>query len=113
LAFSPAMENNMVELREFLYRRVYQHPLLAENLAQSNRIIEELYLAFAADQNLLLKFYPAAARIDDATPPIQAVCDFVAGMTDRYAQALHQRLFPGAALQVQASMAAGLEIQTF
>jgi dGTPase len=112
LAFSPAMEKNMLELREFLYRRVYQHPLLAENLARSNLIIEDLYLAFAADRNLLLKYYPVAARTD-YTPPVQAVCDFVAGMTDRYAQTIHQQLFPGAALEVRGLTSASLEIQTF
>ncbi len=112
LAFSQAMETNMMELREFLYCRVYQHPLLAESLARSNLIIEELYQAFAADRNLLLKYYPAAARMDDTTP-LQAVCDFVASMTDRYAQAIHQRLFPGSALEIRGAAAAGLEIQTF
>jgi dGTPase len=94
LAFSPAMARNMRELRGFLYDRFYQHPLLAESLARSALIIEELYQTFAADRNLLLKHYPVAARTDDN--PVQAVCDFVSGMTDRYAQALHQRLFPGA-----------------
>jgi dGTPase len=112
LAFPPAMEKNMLELRGFLYRRVYQHPLLAENLARSNLIIEDLYRAFAADRNLLLKYYPIAARMDH-TPPAQAVCDFVAGMTDRYAQAIHQQLFPEAALELQGLTSASLEIQAF
>jgi len=93
LAFSPAMEENMLELRSFLHNRVYRHPHLAENLARADLIIEELYLAFSADREILLKYYPAAARRTTATPS-QAVCDFVASMTDRYAQTLHQSLFP-------------------
>jgi dGTPase len=109
LAFSPDMEKNMLELREFLLHHVYQHPLLADNLARSNLIIEELYRAFAADRGLLLEYYPAAARTDG--PPAQAVCDFVASMTDRYAQALHHRLFPNG--QPWGTAAAGMEIQSF
>ena len=92
LAFSPAMEENMLELREFLFNRVYQNQLLAETLSRSDLIIEELYLAFAADRDLLLEYYPAAARADGSSA--RDACDFVASMTDRYAQALHLRLFP-------------------
>ena len=90
-AFSPVMEENLLELREFLHCRVYRHQLLSESLSRSDLIIEELYRVFAADQDLLFKYYPVAARMGG--PPTQAVCDFVSGMTDRYAQALHQRLF--------------------
>jgi len=105
LAFSPAMENNLLELREFLYRRVYKHRNLSDSLSRSDLIIEDLYRTFAADRNLLLEYYPIAARLEGP----QAVCDFVAGMTDRYAQALHQRLFPKAG----EISAAGVDIQPF
>jgi dGTPase len=109
LAFSPAMEKNMLELREFLLHHVYQHPLLAENLARSDLIIEDLYRAFAADRDLLLEYYPAAARTDGS--PVQAACDFVASMTDRYAQSLHQRLFQK--VIPRRPLADGSEIQPF
>ena len=109
LAISPAMEENMLELRDFLFRRVYQHQCLSENLSLSDLIIQELYQTFAEDRNLLIEYYPAAARTD--TSPAQAACDFVASMTDRYAQALHQRLFPGKAAPRETS--AGFGIQPF
>jgi dGTPase len=91
LAFSPALETNLLELRAFLYRHVYKHQLLSASLSRADLVIEELYRIFTADRGLLLEYYPIAAQVDG--PPAQAVCDFVSGMTDRYAQALHQRLF--------------------
>ena len=90
LAFSPAMEDNLLELRDFLHSRVYRHPDMAERLTLSNLIIEELYLAFSADQELLMQYYPAART---GIPTAQAVCDFVTSMTDRYAKALHEKLY--------------------
>ena len=105
LAFSPALEKSLLELREFLHRRVYKHQNLSESLARSDLIIEELYQAFAADRGLLIEYYPVAAGMDG----LQAVRDFVAGMTDRYAQALHQRLFPKAG----ELSGPGIEIQSF
>jgi dGTPase len=107
LAFSPAMENNIMALREFLHQNVYRHPDLNESLARSDLIIAELYRNFAADRGLLLEYYPAADLA--GVSPAQAACDFVASMTDRYAQALHQRLFPKAAPWSLAKT--GLEIQ--
>ena len=92
-AFSPAMEKRVMELRKFLHQRVYQHPDLAVSLDRSDRVIEGLYLKFTGDNALLLEHYPSAARRGEA--PGQSACDFIASMTDRYALALYQRLFPG------------------
>jgi dGTPase len=108
LAFSPAMEKNMLDLRDFLHRRVYRHLKIADSLARANLIIEELYLAFSANPEMLTKYYPAAPA---DIPPAQAACDFVASMTDRYAQALHQSIFPAGV--DPGPKAADLEIQTF
>ncbi|MDR2947333.1 MAG: deoxyguanosinetriphosphate triphosphohydrolase [Candidatus Adiutrix sp.] len=93
LAFSPALEKSMIDLREFLHGQVYQHPRLAEGLAAGDRLIEDLYNLFLNDQKLFREFFPATQPSGGGSPET-AVCDFIAGMTDRYAQALHQRLFP-------------------
>jgi len=91
LAFSPAMEKSMNDLRDFLHIQVYQHPRLVASLAKADRLIEDLYRLFMSDHKLFLELYPAAEK--DQSPSAAVVCDFIAGMTDRYALALHQRLF--------------------
>ncbi len=90
LSFSPEMEESVNALRDFLFHRVYQHPRLNASLAKADRIVEGLYRQFTADRALLLEYYPAAAAAD---PPELAVCDFISGMTDRFALQIYQDLF--------------------
>lgn len=88
LAFSAAMERNMNELRDFLHLRVYQHPHLTESLDKADRIIEALWDKFTTDpESLWLLTGPKPYS------PQRAACDFIAGMTDRYALSLYQDLF--------------------
>ncbi|UQZ90796.1 deoxyguanosinetriphosphate triphosphohydrolase [Deltaproteobacteria bacterium Smac51] len=92
LAFSPAMEQNMNDLREFLYQNVYRHPKLDRSMEKADKILINLFEEFLRDKTLLTRYYPAAA----SRPSPQAewdVCDFIAGMTDRYALQVHQDLF--------------------
>ncbi|KXS55911.1 MAG: hypothetical protein AMR96_05585 [Candidatus Adiutrix intracellularis] len=91
LAFSAAMEQSMIALREFLHQRVYRHPKLTESLNKADTVIEGLYRKFSDNQELLLQYYPGAKIALPATG--QAICDFIASMTDRYALSLYQRLF--------------------
>lgn len=88
LALSPPMEQAMIELRDFLHSRVYRHPRLEGNLLKADRIIEGLYHCFAGDRDLLRQYYP-----DAAIAPNEAVADFIAGMTDRYALQIYQDIF--------------------
>ncbi len=90
LAFSPAMERSMLDLREFLFHRVYQHPRLTESLAKADCIVEALYDHFTHDRDRLLVHYPAAGEDE---PLALVVADFISGMTDRYAMQLYQQLF--------------------
>jgi dGTPase len=89
LIFSEKMSRDMEVLREFLRWRVYHHPSLKASLAQADQVIEGLYRRFTRDGHLLEKYYPAAAG---AETPELAVCDFISGMTDRYALQLYQDL---------------------
>jgi len=79
----------MHELRDFMFERVYLAPsLLREQRAAIDtlRALVDHHLAHP-DQ------IPATYREDDA-PLVTQVADYVAGMTDRYALAAHERLVP-------------------
>jgi len=88
LGFSPNMVEAMSEMRDFLYRRVYHHPLLEASLAKADRILEGLYHCFSDDRGLLMEYYPPGANSPD-----EAVADFISGMTDRFALKTYQDLF--------------------
>ena len=90
LRFSEGMLEAMNAFRDFLHQRVYQHPRLTASLAKADRIIEGLYQQFISAPKLLREYYPAAGQSES---PELAVCDFVSGMTDRYALQLYQDLF--------------------
>lgn len=79
----------MHDLRDFMFERVYLAPaLLREQRAAIDTLRDLVDHHFAHPEQM-----PASYREDDA-PLITQVADYVAGMTDRYALAAHQRLMP-------------------
>jgi dGTPase len=82
------------ELEEFLRRRVYQHSRVQRMALKGRRVVQQLFEEFRRAPQLLPERYgrripPAAA----GGGPERTVCDYVAGMTDRYAQDEFLRLF--------------------
>jgi dGTPase len=87
----PATLEVMHELRDFMFERVYMAPQQVEHQSGAITVIRDLvdYHLRHPDQ------LPPSFRENDAEPVTQ-VADYVAGMTDRFAQATHDRLFgPG------------------
>jgi dGTPase len=78
------------ELERFLRERVYQHYRVQRMGQKGSRIVKELFTAFCQTPRLLPDRY--SRRIGDQRPE-RTVCDYVAGMTDRYAQDEYLRLF--------------------
>jgi dGTPase len=78
----------MNRLRDFMFERVYQS---AEQLRQQRRaiaVIRDLMDWHLEHPDEI----PASYRQDEASPATQAA-DYIAGMTDRFALATHDRLF--------------------
>ena len=86
----PEMTALKAELELFLHQRVYQHYRVQRMAAKGQKIVQELFAAFCQTPRLLPERY--SRRIGDARPE-RTVCDYVAGMTDRYAQDEYLRLF--------------------
>jgi dGTPase len=78
------------ELEKFLADRVYQHHRVQRMAAKGRRIITMLFDAFCATRSLLPERYRQRAEQEGL---YQTVCDYLAGMTDRYAQDEFLRLF--------------------
>jgi dGTPase len=79
-----------IELEGFLRDRVYQHYRVQRMGAKGSRIVKELFAAFCQNPKLLPERY--SRQVGDG-PPERTVCDYIAGMTDRYAQDEYLRLF--------------------
>jgi dGTPase len=56
---------------------------------KAQRLLRDLFTAFSSEPRLMPPEHQA--RADQA--PHRAVCDYIAGMTDRYALDQHKRLF--------------------
>jgi dGTPase len=90
LSMSPAVLEAVVRLREFLYDRVYDTEVVHGDFLKASKILIELYERFAADVDFFLKEINRDALYDDVDT---CVCDYLAGMTDRYAFNLYERIF--------------------
>ncbi|MGC2423664.1 MAG: deoxyguanosinetriphosphate triphosphohydrolase [Nitrospirota bacterium] len=76
------------ELRSFLFANVYENKKTYGEFLKATKILTEIFNYFL-DENITLPGSYGKLNSDRA----RAVCDFVAGMTDRYALKLYQDLF--------------------
>ncbi|HEY8118964.1 MAG TPA: deoxyguanosinetriphosphate triphosphohydrolase [Methylophilaceae bacterium] len=94
IGFSESMRKQQTELKHFLRTRLYQHYRVNRMSAKAQRIIRELFGAFIQDTGLMPDEYQLrAGRVKNNVDTARAVADYIAGMTDRYANREYQRLF--------------------
>jgi dGTPase len=86
----PEVRRLKAGLEEFLHRRVYGHHRVMRMKAKGQRILRLLFDEYRRLPQLLPERY---ARRAEQGPPEQTVCDYLAGMTDRFAQDEYLRLF--------------------
>ncbi|MEJ5301326.1 MAG: deoxyguanosinetriphosphate triphosphohydrolase [Thermodesulforhabdaceae bacterium] len=91
VSFSPRMIRVVNDLREFLFERVYESPPLIRQVDKARKIIEDLFNAFMNQDELFLQEIGLLNGSD--VPRHIRVCDYIAGMTDRYALDLYLNLF--------------------
>jgi len=90
LTFGEELESRIVDLRDFLYDRVYNSTIVHSDFIKCSRIIEDLYEYFLEHPDA---FLDETEREDLYDEPSTCVCDLIAGMTDRYAFSLFEKLF--------------------
>ena len=84
----PEVADVMNELRDFMFAAVYQ----AEHREDEQRHAKDMVRRLAEYHLEHPALLPATYR-DSSADLLTQVVDFVAGMTDRYALSLHDRLF--------------------
>ncbi|WP_438748700.1 deoxyguanosinetriphosphate triphosphohydrolase [Pararhizobium sp. O133] len=92
--FSEAMFQTDQQIKKMLMTRIYRHPEVMRVRANAALIVTDLYNAFMADPREMQKHY-WIDQIAGMAEPAKArhVGDYLAGMTDTYAIAVHRRLF--------------------
>ena len=88
--FSEDMQQNHRELKDFLYNNLYRHHRVIRMQVKAEKILEDLFNAYIKEHRMLPGHYKNL--IDDRGLE-RTVCDYLAGMTDRYAIEEHKKLF--------------------
>jgi len=92
-AFSERFRGSFLGLKEFLSRRMYRHERVLQVMANAQRALSELFAAFMADPALLPKDWTDGCGTPGDGRTARTVCDYVAGMTDRFLLQEYQRIF--------------------
>lgn len=82
-------------LKGFIFQKVILHPSLQQLEFRGQRIVQSLFDAFASEPAKLLPLNTQQRwrQLSEQGYPYRAICDYVAGMTDEYAERMVQRLY--------------------
>jgi dGTPase len=90
IGFSSGLAQANRELRAFLFHHLYQHFQVVRMQVKAERIVEDLFRAYLQTPEILPGEVQARSRMNGLE---RTVCDYIAGMTDRYAMQEHGKLF--------------------
>jgi len=97
VAFSSEMLVKVNELRKFLLERMYRHEAVMKVRAKAERVMRDLFDGFQSGKHAMPDHWQArvveAGGTTDDKARARIVCDYIAGMTDRYAIREHARLY--------------------
>ena len=93
VTFSPGMRAHVQALRQFLFTNMYRHFEVNRSMTKAKRIIADLFELFLSDPQTLPTEWARQCDNLDEGRTARVVCDYIAGMTDRFALQEHKRLF--------------------
>jgi dGTPase len=92
--FSQELAERERVLKRFMYANLYHHPTQVEAAEKAQVIVADLFAAYSSDARLLPDEW--RLTLPEANPQrARHISDFLAGMTDRYAQNCHHAIFGG------------------
>jgi dGTPase len=87
---SPDAAELIRELKEFLFTHMYRHYRVVRMGGKAGRILRDLFHSYVQQPLQLPPHFQERVGRDGAE---RAVCDYIAGMTDRFAVEEHRKLF--------------------
>jgi dGTPase len=92
VSYSPKRKELNLELRDFLYRNLYFNPVVHQANQRAVRMLEALFRHYLKHPE---EIGGRARRRARRVGRPRAICDYLSGMTDRYAMLEYQRLCGG------------------
>jgi len=92
VGFSDEIAEQHQALKQFLNQHLYRHEQKLAMTRQVQVVLEELFATFMSDAQRMPAEFASAAEGGDEAHRARIVADYIAGMTDRYAFAEHERI---------------------
>ncbi len=90
VGFSEDNHRRNRQLKDFLYKNLYRHYRVVRMAMKAERIITDLFQTFQSEPSSL----PIHVQAQIPERGLErTICDYIAGMTDRYAIEEHQKMF--------------------
>jgi len=93
IGFSADMARAEKEVKKFLFSHVYRHEDVLAVRRLVSRVVRDLFQKFMSDPELMPSPWNQGLHGSGETEVARRICDYIAGMTDRYAIEEHRRLF--------------------
>ncbi len=92
VGFSPKVDTTLRDLRRFLQAHMYSHHRVKRMARKARRVVRELFEGLHDQPHCLPPDWQARAQTGDDAGTAEAIADYIAGMTDRFALDAHDRL---------------------
>jgi len=90
VGYAENMQRRHRELKDFLYQKLYSHYRVLRMAVKAERVITDLFNAYRVEPPILPAGMQAAVEKRGLE---RTICDYIAGMTDRFAIEEHGKLF--------------------
>ena len=90
IVFSEDMHRRNRQIKDFLYKNLYRHSRVVRMAVKAERIITDIFKAYCSEPAILP--YHIREQIEERGQE-RTICDYIAGMTDRFAVDEYQKLF--------------------
>jgi len=90
VAYSEPMAVAVRELKDFLFTHMYRHYRVVRMGDKAGRLLRDLFASYVNEPGQLPPHFHAEIEKDGV---YRVVCDYIAGMTDRFAVHEHRKLF--------------------
>jgi dGTPase len=96
IQFNDDMRKQSLALKQFLMRNLYRHPQVMQTTNLAKKVLTDLFDIYVSNPSEMRDSHfldtGMTSNQDGIDPLFRSICDFIAGMTDRYATKEHERL---------------------
>ena len=90
VCFSDDIKDQELKLKNFLKKNMYEHAQVKRMTIKAKKIITDLFELFIEEPSLLPTEW---SEFENKDQKLTKVCDYISGMTDKYAINMHKKFF--------------------